>query len=308
MTKYATILLLGLVLFAGCYLLLCRKEKLSLPAAALSLPFQIVFALLFAKITYLLCFFDPWSIDEYWFEDNFLSFNPREFSIVGGAAGLYLGLRLSLRLMHQKKGRYLDAAAPAAAFLLGVIRFAESEQGRLGAGPLLPEGSWLARFPLGLSNEYGEWFFSVFFLETVTAFVAGLIFLGWKGAHEGRRFEYTAFYLALTQIFCESLRAISLKWGFVRIEQVLCGVFILVLVFYHNLKTPGTLKRFLPSLDILGCIGIIVFVEFALDKFPIPDVVCYIIMLLALTGMACLEHFSVRRSESGAGNREKICQ
>ncbi|MCR4883127.1 MAG: hypothetical protein K6A68_06130, partial [Clostridiales bacterium] len=114
----------------------------------------------------------------------------------------------------------------------------------------------------------------------------------------GIRFELTAFFLAVPQIFCESLRARCMKWGFVRIEQLFCGLLVLLLVTISCRKTGfqrSFLKRYWPVAGIILCIGIIVFVEFALDKFNISDFVCYLLMMVSLISMSALEIYSVKR-------------
>lgn len=299
MTAYGSILLTGLLICFGLYAFRIAQNKLKWSVFTLSIPFILILGYLFAKILYILCFIDFSMIDEYWFEDNFLVLNPSEFSVFGGAVGVCIGVLLACRCTRQKASAYLDAFAPCGAFLLCAIRIDEIHLERLGAGALLPEGSPLAKYPLAIQNEYGEWFGAVFLLEAVFALICGIIFLAIRLPRlSGLRFELTAFFLAVPQIFCESLRARGMKWGFVRIEQLFCGLLVFFLVTYACTKTghiQSFFRRYWPSIAIVFCIGLIVFVEFALDKFNISDLMCYTLMWVSLLCMSAVELYSVKR-------------
>ena len=128
--------------------------------------------------------------------------------------------------------------------------------------------------------------------------VIGLIFaLERKDSFPLQLFLRVAYYLCVTQIFCESVRMMGMRWGFVRAEQLLSGVGIFFILLYVCVKTPGLpfLKRFWPLFGTLACIGGLVGVEFALDRTEIPDVYWYGVMLLILIVFGLLEAFCVRR-------------
>lgn len=297
MTPYLITLLIGAVLSVLLYGIRVHqlKKKPALAAFGISVPLMVLFGLLCAKVVYALCFLDLSYVDEYWFEDTFLGTSANEFSVFGGAIGILLAIGLAARLTKTQALPLLDAFAPCGALFLVFVRMSEIHQGRLGAGALVSEASVLARFPLAIQNEYGEWFVSIFLLEALVALIVALVFFFVPISRPGLRLELTAIYLAVPQIFCESLRAKCMKWGFVRIEQLFCGIFILLMVAWNGLKTNrSNRKRFLPALGILGAIGVIVFVEFALDKFNIPHLVSYGMMICALIAMAILEHKSIR--------------
>ncbi|MBR1686268.1 MAG: prolipoprotein diacylglyceryl transferase [Clostridia bacterium] len=293
---YGTMLIVSILVCFLYDLLRVKRAALPVKTCLISLPLILLCAIVLSRLTYVLCFLDLEMFDEYWVEDVLLSKKITEFSVFGGAVGACLGVYLAARLTHARSLPYLDAFAPAGALLLCGIRIAEIHQGRLGAGMYIPEGSPQARFPLANTNDWGEAFLSVFLLEAAVALLVAILFSVLPGLKAGRCFTYTVLYLALPQIFFESLRAISMRWGFVHIEQLFCGLLVLLMVFLgcrkvHMAFTP----RFLPVLGVIGCIGIIVFVEFALDKFAIPDLLCYGIMILALSGMAVLEHYTLHR-------------
>ena len=102
--------------------------------------------------------------------------------------------------------------------------------------------------------------------------------------------------LALPQIYCESLRARCMKWGFVRVEQLLCGLLVLALIAYACYKLGSKKKRrYWPVLWGALCIGGMALVEFALDKSTLPNLLCYGVMWACLAGLAIFEITAVRK-------------
>ena len=170
----------------------------------------------------------------------------------------------------------------------------------LGAGAYV-ENETFAKAPFAISNEWGEWFWAVFLLEALFALIVAVVFAvrNKEDTIVSLRFERVVYYLCVPQIFCESLRALGMRWGFVRIEQVLCGVIIEGLLIYGCLQytaDKGFWKRFWPCFAALGCVGVIVGVEFGLDKVPlVSDIIWYCVMIAALVGFAALERFVTGR-------------
>ena len=221
-----------------------------------------------------------------------------EFSFFGGGLGVILAMALTAKLTRQKIKPFLSAFAPCGALLAAGFRAAEYFQGMLGAGIYL-EPSFFTRFPFAIANQWGEWHLAIFTLESLAALIVALIFALRKREEliPGLPMERTVFYLCVPQIFFESLRNQSLRWGFVRIEQVLCGVTVVGLIVYGCLqaKENGGLKRFWPACCSLLCVALIVLVEFGLDKFNFSTVFWYVIMIAVLCGFGALENVCVRR-------------
>ena len=226
--------------------------------------------------------------------------DPAEFSFVGGCLGMVLGMALSAKLHQIQVSRLLSLFAPVGAFMTAGARVAEVFLDMQGAGAYVERESF-ARMPFAISNEWGEWFWAVFLLEALLALIAAVVFAVRKkeDAIVSLRFERVVYYLCVPQIFCESLRALGMRWGFVRIEQVLCGVIIEGLLIYGCLQYAagkGFWKRFWPCFAALGCVGVIVGVEFGLDKVPsVSDFIWYCVMIAALLGFAALERFVTHR-------------
>ena len=236
---------------------------------------------------------------------SLLRMDAAEFSFIGGCLGMVLGMALSAKLHQIQASRLLSLFAPSGALMAAGARVAEIFLDMQGAGAYV-ENEAFARRPFAISNDWGEWFWAVFLLEAVLALIVAALFAVRKkeDAIASLRFERVVYYLCVPQIFCESLRALGMRWGFVRIEQVLCGVIIEGLLIYGCLQytaDKGFWKRFWPCFAALGCVGVIVGVEFGLDKVPlVSDIIWYCVMIAALIGFAALEHFvTVRRLRQG---------
>ena len=53
--------------------------------------------------------------------------------------------------------------------------------------------------------------------------------------------------------------------------------------------------QYWPVAAVIASIGLVVFVEFALDKFNISDFMCYTLMMVALAVMSFAEIYSMKR-------------
>ncbi len=229
---------------------------------------------------------------------GFWRMKAAEFSFFGGGVGVVLAMALTAKLTGRKIRPYLSAFAPCGALLTAGFRAAECFQGLLGAGWDL-EPSPFTRFPFAIVNQWDEWYLAVFTLEALAALIVALVFALRKRESDipGLRMERTVFYLCVPQIFFESLRNQCMRWGFVRVEQVLCGVTVVGLIIYGCMHAKGAkgLKRFRPAIGALLCVAVIVGVEFALDKWNISTVFWYGVMILTLFGFSALENLCVKR-------------
>ena len=158
----------------------------------------------------------------------------------------------------------------------------------------MPES--LSFFPFALTNEWGESYPAVFMLSFLACLiVSAFAFLARREGRPGALFLRTAFYLALPQIMMESLLAECMKWGFVRVQQVLCAVVLLtVLIAECRRCEKGTfLHAWAPLMVLLLCVAGLVGVEFALDKSGLPAYVGYgamAVLLIAIAVAECIAH------------------
>lgn len=280
-----------------------RLKQCGLPkyCAAIALPFGIAFGLALSKLLYVLLQFSR-TFRRYGFA-ALLRDKAAEFSFVGGCLGVVLAVALAAHLCRLPVLKTLDAFAPCGALLASVARMGECFLDLVGLGTSV-EIPWLQFFPIAVfSEKTGCWMYAVFALEAALALlcaVAGFLCTRKKQFAHGLVFVATLFFLALPQIFSESLRGQCMKWGFVRVEQLLCGFTAFFLLVYVCSRCNGK-QAWKAVWACIPCLLMVVAVEFALDK-PIfgtylPDWLCYSVMLLVLLAMSVLALRTFRRME-----------
>lgn len=251
---------------AACLLFLAlsflHSDRRGAAAAAVSFPLCAALGVLFAKASYVLLM-GEW--------DVLFSTEPSEFCFTGGAAGVWLGVLLSARITgYRPAGTLLDRFALPGALLIAGLRMAEMELGSLGTGRFIETPAGSSFLVLAVYNRYGEPHVAVFVWEAVAAVIIGLLSLRREGDRPGQRFETAAFRLCTCQILLENLRSRALSWGFVRVEQLLCAVILMVLLLLacaRSTKKQGAV-RFLPAVYLLVCISAIVGIEFLRQRSP----------------------------------------
>lgn len=283
-------------LFACFFTLLwqLRDGKRPVFSSFLTVALASALGVVMAKLFYVLLLADA-TLAAYGTE-AFFHLDADTFSVFGAGVGALLGVWLGARIVKMRPARLLDSFLPCGAFLLACIRAGEKELGTIGVGGYVAPQSFMARFPFSVTNVYGEHLYAVFYLEAFFALLCGVLLLRYaRGWPAGVRTECGLFFLALTQVFCESLRARCMKWGFVRIEQLLCGILLLALLWYACQKGGAGPRRYAPALLGLLCIAGVGVVEFALDKSGIPIWLCYFLMGMDLMLLAFAEGFTVKK-------------
>lgn len=232
-----------------------------------------------------------------------LSCKPYDYALCGTMLGLFLAAMLTARLTHQRALRVLDALAPAGLLALAVARFGETFSD-FGWGQLVldPRGQL---FPVAVQDMYGQWHLAVFMLEGVLALGIGL--WAWRlGGSEGRCFAASLLWLSMTQVFCESLRAETIRWGFVRVQQVACAAFGLALLLWV-LAGRRRLRAGAACVGVyLAGVAVVALMEYALDKLPMPMAFDYAVMAAALAGMgaAVMRAWASDGKEAGTSHAE----
>ncbi len=220
----------------------------------------------------------------------------QELSYYGGMAGVVLAVVLSAKLLGRRPRDVLNTFAPMGAFLAAMFRFAEGFLGSLGFGAYLDKGVF---FPVTVEvyydEFYSEFYWAVFMLEGLLSLAA--VILSLVHGKEEDRFLRTLFYLCLPQVLCESLRIQSIRWLFVRTEQLVC--FLLcegVLVYYAVRRNPRCFRAWLPALSGLLVCGFVIVIEFALENKisfggqALAHWLLYLLMAACLASMAVAEH------------------
>lgn len=217
-----------------------------------------------------------------------LQYPPQGIALSGVIIGLVSASLLFSKWSGRKAKDVLDLVTAPALMMLALARFAEFQMD-FGQGAYV-ENTALQFFPLAVPNEFGEWYFAVFMLEGLFALLWLYAALKFRAPYAGDRFLLSLSGLALSQVFCESLRAESIKWGFVRAQQLFAIVAVVFIALYYATRQKRlTGKRLSPRLWVFPpAIALLIGVEFALDKLDsVPHPVIYPFMLasLALMGL-----------------------
>lgn len=300
-TPFLLTLCIGAVICAVLFAWQLKKQKMNPAVALAALPLGAALGLVLSKLLYCLLLYSR-QFARYGLA-ALLRDKPSEFSFVGGCLGAVMGLCLTAKWLHMPLMKTLDVFAPWGALLIAIARSGEYHLGLVGVGSYVQQES-LQWFPIALWNEATSgWYFAIFMLEALVALVcaAFAFFYQQKGHAAGRIFLFTLFFLLLGQVFCESLRSKCMKWGFVRIEQLLCGLGSFAIILYACRHIPGP-KAYLPALCTLPCLLLLIAVEFLLDKplfgTYLPGWLCYLAMLLVLITMALIACRAFKRSKA----------
>ena len=151
--------------------------------------------------------------------------------------------------------------------------------------------------------DFPEYYLAIFMLEGILSLRVAWFAL--KNREDGLCFLRTIFYLCLLQVICESMRAQSIRWLFVRYEQLLCYLVAEGILVWYAVKGAGEGKRnwYAAAFGLFVC-GLAVLGEFMLDgkvtfgEYSLPPVVIYGAVAWALLELAALEHSARKRLES----------
>ena len=237
----------------------------------------------------------------------FLQLNRGGYMLYGALAGCALALWLTARITGESFARMADRLAAPAMVLILLGRLAE---GLVGQGYgwcvedwfmedsgmslfVLEDPSFFYRLPFAVPDMYGNYNWAVFIPEALAAGLIALAVWRTRPRREGGRALLALLLYAATQVLGESLRQDAvLRWGFVRINQILCALIIAGLLIHCMLRAPHPRAGQLVGLSagMLVCMGVVIAMEFALEKKIsaiefLPMDVCYLIMALACAGL-----------------------
>ncbi len=204
--------------------------------------------------------FDPFGLAN----AAWISLWPYEYAFSGAVLGAIAAGLLTALATRQSAGYVLDAMTPSAMTALALARCAEVFAD-FGWGGVV-EGEW-ARFPFAVKDMFGQPRSAVFFLSALLILLALAYAKAWRKRMPGELFSIALCWLAMGQIFCETLRSESICWGFVRVQQVAWAVMALGVMVGWNVKNRlGGKVLGSRVLVYLGCVGAIVFAQYAMDK------------------------------------------
>lgn len=301
---YFLCLVIGAVICTGLFAWKLHCCGLRIQTALIGLPLAAVLGLIVSKLGYfLLELRDQWA--RYGLA-GLITDRPAEFSFVCGAVGVVLAVVIAARIKHQPVMRTLDAFAPCGALMAAFTRASEGlldPMAMVGMGDFV-ENEALWRFPVAMENQMlYSWFYAVFMLEAVCALIvaaASFIRSHKKQYAPGRVYLHTMFFLALPQIICERLLSQCMRWGFVRIEQLLCALIVFGVILVACIQRDGEIKTFWPAAMCMVCAGVLIWMEFTLDNkllfgIDLTTEVCYGVMVASLCCMAGLSMIAYRK-------------
>lgn len=276
-----------------------RRESRGGALAGLCLGLGTLGGALGAKIAYYLCQID-FMIAQGWAE-SLWTMNPEGLSFYGGVAGVCLGVALAARLCGRKPVAVLNRFAPFGLILGALARFGEYFLGMLGVGYYL-ENPAVCFFPLARGFSYGEdyteWYLAVFMLEGLSLLIVAAFSRFRLREH---RFMRSLFWMCLPQILLENMRMGSMMWFFcIRVEQLACMVTMFVILVIYGARTRGGKERWIPALIALGCAGLFIVCEFAMEGkilfLQFLDLfACYGLMALGLVILGWTEIWAFKK-------------
>lgn len=207
-------------------------------------------------------------------------------AVLGGGAGAWIYAKVTKKNL----ARVLDVVAPGAAVVLMAERIGEYFTSQ-GLGDYI-EDEAMMRFPFGVESAWGDWQIPVFMYEALAALIIAVVLLFMVNRRKpGRTAETFIILLGVTQILLESLREDEfIRFGFVRLNQ-LGAALTMAAVFFGRLigkiKNGGWTKwQIARTVMFVGGVGIIILLEFALDKSTIDNGILYGVMAATLAMMA----------------------
>lgn len=233
------------------------------------------------------------------------------FSFIGGMMGVILGLVIMALFFRTEVLAVLDVAAAPLCLTVCIARLGEYFVENIGWGVALEGDGWYFRFPFAVElvwdDYFEEWsgYAAVFMLEAALALIA--FFLVLKICEKRHWMTGSVFYrslclLAIPQILSEQLRSMTMAWGFVRVEQIMCAIIAAVILTIDcakwRAKVP-VIKRWWPMAVLVLCVVAVICAEFALDGkyFTMTTQTSYIVFCAALCVMLGMtEYASWRRS------------
>lgn len=298
---------LGALICTALFAWRLNRRGMNARTALTALPLAILLGLAMSKVSYFLLELR----DQYtrYGMAGLLTERPSEFSFVSGCLGVVLAVVIAAWLMKERPMQILDAFAPCGALMAAFARACEGlldPMSLVGMGDFVEnEALWF--FPVAVENQMlYSWFYAVFMLEAVAALicaVAGFIISHKRQFAPGRVFLHTVVFLTLPQVFSERMLSQCMRWGFVRIEQLLCALIAFGVILYACIKLRGGWRAFVPALLAVVCMAVLIDMEFTLDNKPpfgleLPTTVCYGVMIAMLCCMAGLSLYAFHRLNS----------
>ncbi|MBQ7848383.1 MAG: prolipoprotein diacylglyceryl transferase [Clostridia bacterium] len=212
------------------------------------------------------------------------------YTMYGAILGGLLGAFVFAMIRRQPVMPCFDMIVPGMLILVAAGRFAE--QFTLQGMASYRAAEALSMLPFASVGEWGDPMLKVYAYEVIVAFAA-FGFCMWPlctKAPAGRAAENGLIVLSTWQIMMESWRGDELiKFGFVCLNMLMAAAVLVAILVPRIVRTvkaqgwkPWTIARIVL---FLAAIGVVIAIEFALDKSDINNTLLYAVMTAAIIGM-----------------------
>ncbi|MBQ8555400.1 MAG: prolipoprotein diacylglyceryl transferase [Clostridia bacterium] len=212
------------------------------------------------------------------------------YTMYGAILGALLGVVIFAKARKAAVLPLLDTLVPGIALVVALGRFGEKFTLQ-GMGSYVANEA-LAMLPFVTTNEWGEAQVMVFAYEALfaaIALIASLAVLARKSP-VGRAAETGLAVISLAQVILDSWRGDELiRFGFVRLNMICAAVVLAVII---GTRIARVVKKqgwkawpIIRAVLFLASAGIVIAIEFALDKSTINNTLLYAVMALTLVMM-----------------------
>lgn len=223
----------------------------------------------------------------------------------GGLLGALLALCIA---GGSDRAKLMETHAPSMAVLVAFARLAEGYAGQGYGEYWYEESTFFCRFPFMTYDPYYEsWGWALFVAEAAVAVIVLILLLKKKTLFKGDGMLLFFGLYASAQVVLESLRRDEfLRWGFVRVEELLSAVTILIVLILYWIRSgrAKTVQKILCMALFVSMAVFCILLEFATEG-RIPFLVfldvwhCYALMAVSCAvNAACvlwMRRLSIRR-------------
>ena len=318
----AAAVLAGLLAF----LFLSRRHGLKRETAGILFVLAIPLGLLLARLAYCLCRLT-------WFGEQglgwYFRFTEGGFMFYGAAGGVLLACLLCAKITGQRLWHLTDVAAVPALLTYGIGRIGDLLAGQGYGWPVgdwfsveafdpeeytgmslfhLEDASFFEGLPFSVEDAYyGNFRWAVALWIGAAALVLCVVLYRLTVRREGSRTVMLAAFLCALTVMMESMRQDDLmRWGVVRVGQIVSAVLLAALVVICEVRAGASSRRSALIADwvwLLSGMGLVMVAEFMLEKKIVfldfvPMDGCYVLMILACIWMGLAVHAALKRQDA----------
>lgn len=208
------------------------------------------------------------------------------FSMFGVLVGVILACRLTATVTDQPFSGVADLASPSFLLFVASERIGEQWIPDFGISRQL-EGKWISGTFMAVQGDYGAAYLATYFLEALFALILyGMLTVSlFRKKRPGHTFLLFLLFFGASQTLAESLRYdYHISISFVGLQQIMACLLIVIAVIviaadtFRNHRSLALIA--LISLPVT--IGLLILLEFALDRTVISKYLLYPVFILML--------------------------